>query len=108
MTSEQLQQLQLEFNNAGVAIQLQASFEDLLEKLTAYINHLLLYDMHRLLSLLYRLDVPEDKLRYHLQQQTGEQAAELISRLIIERQLQKIEARKAFTPKDDIPDEERW
>jgi hypothetical protein len=61
-----------------------------------------------LVSLLYRIDVPEKKLRYLLEQQQGENAPLLIADLIIERQLQKIESRKQFKKDDPIPDDEKW
>lgn len=84
------------------------SLEELKEKLAGHINHLINHDFEKLVSLLYRIDVNENKLRQLLEQREGENTAGLITDLIIERQLQKIKSRKETKAKDDIPDEERW
>lgn len=79
------------------------------EILTARINELLANDFNKLISILYRLDINESKLRLLLQQQEGEDAAGIITDLIIERQLQKIKSREEFRPKqDDIDENEKW
>ncbi len=85
-----------------------ATYEALVETLAVFINHLITNDFHRLISLLYRLDIPEEKLRDHLDQHKEMQAAQLIAHLVIERQLQKIEARKSSPKDENIADEDRW
>lgn len=99
--TEQLKQYDVQLQKATTP-------EELFEQLTAYINQLITKDFNRLITLLYRLDVPEAKLRYYLHQNKGEEAAKLIAQLIIQRQMEKIKARKAFKPNNDIPEEERW
>lgn len=84
------------------------SLEELRKKLSAYINQLINTDFEKLISLLYRIDVNETKLRNLLATSAGRDAAQLIADLIIERQLQKIESRKNSKPQDDIPEDERW
>lgn len=84
------------------------SLEELRKKLSAYINQLINTDFEKLISLLYRIDVNETKLRNLLAASAGREAAQLITDLIIERQLQKIESRKNSKPQDDIPEDERW
>lgn len=84
------------------------SLEELRKKLSAYINQLINTDFEKLISLLYRIDVNETKLRCLLDASEGRNAAQLIADLIIERQLQKIESRKNSKPEDDIPEDERW
>ena len=85
-----------------------ASPEELRNKLSAYINQLINTDFEKLISLLYRIDVNETKLRSLLAESEGRDAAQLIADLIIERQLQKIESRKNVKPQDDIPEDEKW
>ena len=81
----------------------------LFEDLSAYINELINHDFERLVSLLYRLDVDEKKLRSLLSHQPGINAGDNIAALIIERQLQKIKSRKENRrDKNDIGQEERW
>lgn len=84
------------------------SLEELRKKLSAYINQLINTDFEKLISLLYRIDVNETKLRNLLAASAGREAAQLITDLIIERQLQKIESRKNSKPQDDIPEDEKW
>ena len=85
------------------------SISELEQQLTNHINHLINTDFEKLVYYLYRIDVNETKMKQLLQQQGGENAAQLIARLIIDRQLQKIKSR-AEHRSDTIDDEgaERW
>jgi hypothetical protein len=78
----------------------------IIEKINNWINN----DFEHLLYLLYRIDVHEDKVRKLMQEHKGENAAEIITDLIIERQKQKIETRKLFKFKKqaDISEDELW
>jgi hypothetical protein len=84
------------------------SREALLKRLSAEINHLIQADFHRLIALLYRLDISEVKLKQTLEENTDKDAGELIANLVVDRQLQKLATRKAFKPQKDIPDDEKW
>jgi len=78
-------------------------------KLAAHINTLIQTDFQRLVSLLYRIDVSENKLRSLLEKNPGADAGLIIAELIIERQLQKIKSRRQFTRRDNNIDEnEKW
>ena len=97
--------------NSELAIQLpeQLSFEELRRLLQQEINQLIQGGFQKLVSILYRVDVNERKLKYLLQENVGEDAAVIIADLIIERQLQKIKSRREYTQRDDIiGDEEKW
>lgn len=85
------------------------AMDELEHQLTDHINHLINTDFEKLIYYLYRIDVNESKMKQLLQQQGGENAAQLIARLIIDRQLQKIKSR-AEHKSDTIDDEgaERW
>jgi hypothetical protein len=72
------------------------------------INDLILHDFDQLIYLLYRLDIPEAKLKTILAEHPQEDAAKMIAALIIERQLQKKQSRAAFRQQGDIPEDERW
>lgn len=79
------------------------------QRLIDRINDLVQTDFHKLISILYRTDVSETRLRTLLQQHTGEDAAVLITDLIIERQLQKIKSRQQFRqPDENINEDEKW
>jgi hypothetical protein len=74
-----------------------------------HINDLLQHNFQKLVSLLYRLDVSETKLRSLLDNNEGRDAADIITDLIIERQLQKIKSRQQFRQRDNnINEEDKW
>lgn len=92
-----------------IAIPVTASLDELKEKLAEHINNLINHDFQKLVFLLYRIDVNETKMRQLLEMKEGENAAELITGLIIERQLQKIKSRQQFRQRDnDIDENEKW
>ena len=66
------------------------SLEELHHRLADYINQLMVNDFNRLLNLLYRIDVNEEKLKTSLKEFYDKDAADVIATLVIERQLQKI------------------
>src|SRR5687767_13807970 len=83
------------------------SEDELKEKISSFINALIENDFHRLVSLLYRVDVSEEKLKAMLVENQGTDAGKIIGELIIERQLQKIKTRRHFNRRDStISDEE--
>jgi hypothetical protein len=83
--------------------------DKLQKQLTIYINQLIQTDFQLLITLLYRIDVSELKLKKLLEEHTDENAGNIIAKLIIERQLQKIKTRKQFSKRDDnISEEEKW
>ncbi|MEI2740681.1 MAG: hypothetical protein V9F01_18045 [Chitinophagaceae bacterium] len=85
------------------------SLEELKEKLVLHINYLINHDFEKLVFYLYRIDVNESRMKYLLDQKEGENAAELIADLIIERQLEKIKSRQQFRQRDnDIDENEKW
>ena len=86
------------------------SFEEFRKFIIQKINDWILNDFEHLLYLLYRIDVHEDKVRKLMQEHKGENAAEIIADLIIDRQRQKIETRKMFHMEKpiDADESELW
>lgn len=79
------------------------------EQLGKYLNHLIVYDQHRLIYILYRVDLSEAYIKGLLQQQEHTNAGLLMADLLIDRQLQKIESRRRFRQDDsNIPEDEKW
>jgi hypothetical protein len=72
------------------------------------IAHLIERDFNRLVNILYRMDVSEEKIRIALSAAPGRDAAELIADLVLERQSEKIRTRHLFNVDEDIPDEDKW
>jgi hypothetical protein len=72
------------------------------------IDELIENDFSRLVQVLYRIDISETKLKDLLRKNTETDASIMIADLIIERQIQKIEARNQSHSKEDTSDEEIW
>jgi len=86
----------------------QTSLHIFKEKLAAYINELISHDFEKLVHILYRLDVSEQKLKSTLASSSSD-AGLLISQMIIERQLQKIKTREQYRQRNsNSNDEEKW
>lgn len=84
------------------------SFTQLQQELAAFVNHLINTNFEKLISLLYRIDISEAKLKELLQHNEDKNAGEIIAALIIERQQQKIKNRQLFSRDDDITEEDKW
>ncbi|MEP7141499.1 MAG: hypothetical protein ABI707_01455 [Ferruginibacter sp.] len=95
--------------NMAIALPGEISLDKLQIQLASYINQLIQNDFQKLIMLLYRIDVGEQKLKKLLQQHPDEEAGKIIAALIIERQLQKIKTRQQFNRYDDnFTEEEKW
>lgn len=63
--------------------------------LTRIINYLLEKDFERLLQAMYRIDVPEEKFKAVFAQDGN--IAEAITKLVLERELEKVAIRKRYS-----------
>jgi hypothetical protein len=80
---------------------------DIRSLLATRINELIDTDFNKLITLLYRFDINEKKLKQKLADASN--AGEVIADLIIEREEEKKAARQAFRKDDaEIPDDEKW
>lgn len=70
--------------------------------LIIYINECIQHDFNKLVQLLYRIDVSEEKLNYILQLNPNEDAAKLIAAVIIERLAATKAARASFSKPNKI------
>ena len=73
----------------------------LVDKLDFLIDH----DFEKLLSILYRIDVSERKVKKTLESQTEHKPSELLADLIIERQIEKARTRVKYGRPPDQNDE---
>jgi hypothetical protein len=64
--------------------------------LIAFINDCIQHDFNKLVQLLYRIDVSEEKLKYILQLNPNEDVAKLIAAVIVERLAATKAARASF------------
>jgi hypothetical protein len=88
------------------------TLDGLTAKWAQYFNNLIESDFHKLVSLLYRVDVSENKLKQVLKDNPDENAGRIIALLVIERLLQKIRSRAEHRSRSaDLPDnphDEEW
>jgi hypothetical protein len=78
------------------------------EQMASFINDLIEKDFARLVQLLYRLDVSEDKLKLVLLEHPTGDAGNMIAVLIMERIAQREKAKELFKQEGDIPEDEKW
>ena len=77
--------------------------------LAGRINDFINRDFQRLVSILYRMDVSETKLKQLLIDNPGTDAGMIIADLMIERQAEKIKSREQYRKRDEnISDDEKW
>ncbi|MBL0181139.1 MAG: hypothetical protein IPP96_02150 [Chitinophagaceae bacterium] len=90
------------------------SSDEIHAQLSNAVNQLVKNNFEKLVSLLYRIDVSEQKLKSLLHQFPQEDAGNIIASLIIERQEQKLKTRKHSDNDrnsqrdDDLDEEEKW
>ena len=73
------------------------SYDALREKLARQLDHLVATDFNKLISILYRIDISQEKAIAALAEKAKEESAgQTLARLIIKRQLEKIETRKKY------------
>ena len=69
-----------------------------MKMLSDYLNDLIEHDFNKLLSILYRIDVSEAKVRTALADNPTQQSAgKILATLLIEREVQKIEMREKYS-----------
>jgi len=96
-------------NDLPVELPDHLSQEEIHSRLADWINERIKHDFEKLIALLYRIDVHEQKLRTLLRQFPDEDAGRIIASLILERQEQKEKSRQLFSRRDDaMSEEERW
>lgn len=71
------------------------------ELLVEFIDDLIRNDFNRLLSILYRVDISEEKLKLKLAQnkETPVPSAEIIAQLLIDREAEKMVSREKYRKK---------
>ena|SRR5437868_3454487 len=84
------------------------SEEVLLQRLSEFINELIQNNFHRLMLILYKVDISENKLKKSLQTNVGQDAASIIAKLIVEREIEKMNSRNSFSSGNDNSNEEKW
>ncbi|HLP33648.1 MAG TPA: hypothetical protein VK202_09255 [Bacteroidia bacterium] len=100
--SLKLLQTELQKENISTDIELKEHFthEQLRDWLSAKIADLMQHDFHRLLAILYRIDVHENNVKRVFDEYTPHEIPSMIAELMIQRQLQKARTRIAYRKKN--------
>ncbi len=86
-----------------------ADYSNVVQQLAPLINEYIQKDFEKLVQLLYRIDVDENKLKQALQENSGTDASHIIAGMVVERQLQKLKSRQMFrTGQPPVSEEDKW
>lgn len=73
------------------------SYNELRAKLASYLDNLVVNDFNKLVSILYRIDIAQEKAKAALQENAKkESAGETLAHLIVERQMEKVITRRKY------------
>ncbi len=72
------------------------AYKELMEQLTPAIEYMLSSNGAKLMQVLYRIDIAEEKLKTAIERFTDLSFAQVIARLIIEREMQKVLTRRIY------------
>lgn len=77
-------------------------FEQLFEVVYPIINKLITNNYQQFLNTLYRIDVNEFKLKQEMAKVDANQYSEVVTRLVLQKELQKVIIRNIYSTKNDI------
>ena len=72
------------------------SYQQLFDRLSLHIGYLLRHNQERLMQALYRIDVPERKVKEAFKQQAIDDIASELAGLVLDRELQKAQTRARY------------
>jgi hypothetical protein len=91
------------------SFELETTERNFVAYLTERINYLIVHDFNKLIYILYRADINEEKLNKLLAENKKEDAGKIIAALFIQRQLEKIKSREDNKMNTtDFEEEDRW
>lgn len=85
-----------------------SGYDDIKSILSEKINDWIINDFPKLIHVLYRIDISEKKIHDLLKNNKTKDASDILADLVIERELQKIEARKKSNHSTNDSQEEKW
>ncbi len=77
-------------------------FEQLFEVVYPIINKLITNNYQQFLNTLYRIDVNELRLKQEMAKVDANQYSEVVTRLVLQKELQKVIIRNIYSTKNDI------
>ena len=100
LLQQTVEQIKKDFDLFGVEIKFSGNrydaYDELFSQIRPYIEQLMSRDYQRFMNVLYRIDVNEQQLKRKLEENASESTSEIISNLIIKRELQKVVIRNYY------------
>ncbi len=100
LLEQTVEQIKKDFELFGMEIKFSGNrydaYEELFKQVQPHIEHLMNKDYQRFVNVLYRIDINEQQLKRKLEENTSESSSEIISDLIIKRELQKVVIRNYY------------
>lgn len=105
---ETAQRIIKDFESFGINISFSGNFttayDELSEQLIKIIDNLIYTDKPKLMRVLYKIDISEQKIKDMVKQFPASGLQEIITQLVIERELQKVITNKYFNQKKNSSD----
>ena len=76
------------------------SFEEVLAYLEGAISHLLDHDFERLLQIMYRIDIDENRFKEVFQSEESKEIVAKLARMVLDRELEKVRTRAEYKGPD--------
>lgn len=83
-------------------------WEELQKRVERIVSYMVDHNMGDFLNMLYIMDVSESKIRRALAETAPAETIKEISRIIIERELEKVESRANYRERGFTDEDERW
>ncbi len=100
---ETANQIIKDFDMFGIEIKFSGNaynaYDELFEQIEPHINKLISSNQQKFMGILYRIDLSDEQIKKALKENTSESFSEILSDLIIKRELQKVVIRNHYKSK---------
>ena len=101
LLKEVVTQIQKDFEWYNIEIRFSGEkktpYEELFEQIFPHIDKMIVEEYEKLLNIMYRIDLDEGKINRYLRQNPMADTSEVITDLILKRELQKVVIRKIYS-----------
>jgi hypothetical protein len=73
------------------------AYEELFEQIEPYIGHLISSNQQKFMGIIYRIDLSDEQIKKAVNENASESFSEIITDLIIKRELQKVVIRRHYS-----------
>ena len=78
------------------------AYEELFEQIEPHIEKMISSNQSKFMGILYRIDVSELKLKQEMAKVEAHKYSEVVTRLVLQKELQKVIIRNIYSTKNDI------